>query len=238
MLSAAASVGSLRLGPPFFLKKALAASSAHATVFVDGPAELSSPKISVEAATTAGETLADLLPSPGLRRLIAGTARIPFSQLAVDGPVANDLQRTQQEPTGEKRSNEILSEGALYRLTIDDDYASPVLDVSAQAPSPHAAAALADAVSVALNRYLSNLELSTGVPARDRLRVDQSAPAVGDSPGHSGIAQVAFLTFLFVLLVWCGLVWAGTSLYDYLAVVHLSPEADLALLRSSDGRAA
>lgn len=215
-LCAAESVGTVSLGPPFFTKRPLALSTAHAIVYVGGQSGLSSPKVLVETATRAGETLADMLPSPELRRYIAQAAGVPFSQLAVDGPVATDLQRTQQEPTAEKRSNQLLAEGDPYRLTIDDDYQSPVLDVTAQAPTPQRAGALANATTTALTRYLTNLEVDTGTPKAERLHVSQSQPAVGDSPGHSGIIQVAFVTFMFVLIVWCGGVWAGTSLREYL----------------------
>jgi hypothetical protein len=235
VVSAAASIGNLSLSPPFFAKKQLAASIASANIYVEG-ASLSSPKSSIEGATAEGETLSDMLPSPELRRYIAQAARVPVSQLVIDGPVASDLQRTQQEPTGEKRSNEILAEGDPYRITVDDDYSSPVLDITVQAPTPAGAAALADGTTTGINNYLTHLENTSGTPQADRLQVTQAQPATGNAPGHSGIAQVAFLTLLFVFILWCGLVWAGAALLEHLRVAR-SPEpaseVSAALLRSS-----
>ena len=222
VVMAASSIGHLTLSPPFFAKKQLASSIATANIYVDGTTSLSSPKSSIEGATAEGETLGDILPSPELRRYIAQAARIPFGELVIDGPVASDLQRTQQEPTGEKRSNEILAEADAYRITVDDDYASPVLDITVQAPTSASAAALANGTTTGINNYLTHLEDISGTPRAERLQVSQAQPATGNAPGRSGIAQVAFLTFLIMFILWCGLVWAGAALLEHLRAARMA----------------
>jgi len=154
--------------------------------------------------------LAEEMTSPKLKTLIAHDAGIPVGQLAIDGPIALDLQRTQQEPTEQKRSYQLLSEGDLYRVTLDTDINIAAVTITAQAPSQSAARELVLAVDRAGAAYLTGVEESAGTPPGDRVQVAQLQPVVitGGSGGHT----VGALVFLIVYILWAGLVLLGDKL--------------------------
>ena len=134
-LAGLSSIASISLLPP----------SMHTTSIAFAVA---SSEMSVQTPTSSGNTpelrnlfplpqwaavLADELTSPGLKAQIARQAKIPVGQLAIDGPIALNLQRTQQEPTEEKRSFQLLSEADPYRITLDTDPNVAGVTITAQA---------------------------------------------------------------------------------------------------------
>ncbi len=180
--------------------------------------------------------LAEEMTSPKLKALIAHDAGIPVGQLAIDGPIALDLQRTQQEPTEQKRSYQLLSEGDLYRVTLDTDINIAAVTITAQAPSQSAARELVLAVDRAGAAYLKGVEESAGTPPGDRVQVAQLQPVVitGGSGGHT----VGALIFLIVYILWAGLVFLGDKLIrDVRGLGRLGPllpsQVPASALRSS-----
>jgi hypothetical protein len=153
--------------------------------------------------------LADMAGSPEVLDDIARAAGLPASRIAVDAPLWTQLQRDQQWDTGPKRASQIVVEGDPYRITLNND--SPLIDVSAQAPTAQVATRLAQAVTAGLNTYLSNLEASAGTPPYARYNVRQAAP-VSVQPPSSSPANVAGFTFLTVFVLWCGLVLGVSGL--------------------------
>ena len=95
-----------------------------------------------------------MVASPEIRGYVARAAGIPASEIAVDTPLWTQLQRIQQWATGEKRANQIIGEGDPYRITLDNNFDAPVIDVVTQAPTANAAARLANGVVVALTTYV------------------------------------------------------------------------------------
>jgi hypothetical protein len=167
--------------------------------------------------------LADEMTSPELRDLIAHEAKIPATQLAIDGPIALDLQRTQQEPTGEKRSNQLLNEGDPYRLTLDTDPHLPGITITAQAPTEDGALALVAATEQAASSYLTRAEVSAGTAPNSRVVASHLDPIVitGGSGGH----QVAAFVFFVVYLLWADLVLLWTKLArDIRTLRQLGPD--------------
>jgi hypothetical protein len=182
-------------------------------------------EISVQSSSSAGDTpqlsnlfplaqwsavLAEEMTSPELKTLIARKAGIAGSQLAIDGPLASNLQRTQQEPTQQKRSYQLLSEGDRYRITLQTAADVAAVTIAARAPSQAAARELALATVRAAYQYLHDAEASAGTPKPDRVQVAQLQPVAitGGSGGHT----LAVLVFVIVYALWCGLVLLGEKL--------------------------
>jgi hypothetical protein len=158
----------------------------------------------VNAVVPRAQALADMTASPEVRGYIARAAGLPSSQIAVDPPIWTDVERIQQWPTGERRSTQIVVEGAPYRIQLDAEGYAPVLDVSTQAPTVAEAASLAAGVGKGLTAYLTHLEDSTGTPKADRYGISELGPVSASASGKSVPANVAGYTFAVVLFLWCG----------------------------------
>lgn len=206
--AAVSSVATVHVLPPSIALKQVAYSTATSQFYIASRQALSNSGVSGGLYSAHAEALADVMTSPELRADIAAAAEVPASRLAIDGPVANNLQRTQQEPTEQKRSNQILTEGDPYRVTLDDDPATSVIAVTAQAPTEDAAIALADGAGRGLAAYLIRLQRSSRINAADGVEVNQLAPAVATPPSLRGDVQVAGFTFAAVLFLWILLVRA------------------------------
>jgi hypothetical protein len=212
VVAAASSIAWIHFSPLAVGLKQVAFSTATTQFYVASRQSLSNTDVRPDLFSEHAQALAQMMTSPELRGYIARAAAIPASRLAVDGPVANNLQRTQQEPTEQKRSSQILTEGDPYRLTLDDDPATSVIAVTAQAPTEDGAIALADGAGSGLAQYVIALERKTGDAPADGVEISQLAPAVATPPRIGGEAQVAGFTFAVVLLVWWLLVQGGAKL--------------------------
>jgi hypothetical protein len=211
-LAALSTIASISFLPPSIHSKSIAYA-------------IASSELSVETSSSSGNTpeltrlyplpewaavLAEEMTSPQMRGLIAKTAGIPANELAIDGPVSADLQRTQQEPTGEKRSYQLLAEGDLYRVTLDTDKYLPAIAIAAQAPSEDGALELVEAVDRAAHSYLTSVETSAHTAPPERVHVSPLQPVVitGGSGGHT----VAALVFLLTYVLWTGGVFVWVTL--------------------------
>jgi hypothetical protein len=205
--AAAASVASISIMPPSVKLKHLAYSIATTQYFVASEHALSSTKVNGGLYSTHMQALADVMVSPDLRRYIARAAGISPSGLAIDAPVWGNLQRTQQEPTEQKRSAQLLTEGDLYRVTLDVDPATSVIGVTAQAPSADGAIALADGAGRGLVTFLLKLQRTARTSQANRIELNQLVPAAATPVSLSGVGQVAAFTFAAVIAIWIVLVW-------------------------------
>jgi hypothetical protein len=219
-VAAASTIASISLLPPSLHAKPIAFAVA-------------STEMSVGSSSSAGDTpeLSNLFPltqwsavlgeemtSPELKTLIARQAGIPVSQLAIDGPLAPNLQRTQQEPTQQERSYQLLAEGDRYRITLQTVVDFAAMTITARAPSQAAARALALATVRAAYQYLHGAEAVAGTPQPDRVQVAQLQPVVitGGSGGHT----LAVLVFVIAYLLWCGLMLLSEKLIRDLHVLR------------------
>lgn len=220
-LAAASSIFSIGLFPPSATPKRLAYSIANTQLYVGGREPLSNSHDvqNLGLYSLRAQALGDIMTSPRLREYIARAARISVSELAVDGPIADNLQRTEQEPTGEKRAAQIVVENVPYRLTLNDDPAASVLGVTAQAPTVAGATALADAAGAGLQKFLVRSENSARLPQSARIFIGQLAPAAASAVSPTALIEVAGFTFVVVLILWSGLVMAASRLVENIQVV-------------------
>jgi hypothetical protein len=209
LLIAISSVASVSFVPPSVRSKSLGYSVAGMQLYVAPHGGLLTnqrtnvPQKFIQQAIT----LADQVSSPQLRDAIAVRAGIPAHQLAVDGPINVDTSVFAQQPTGEKRSMQILVQNAQYRVQVNEDVALPEIGVTAQAPSSAEATRLALATQNALSSYLTSIETRSGTPRVERLVVSALSP-ISISDKSKGLANVAGLTFLLSFALWAGVVVA------------------------------
>ena len=198
------SIASISLLPPSMHTKSIAFAIASSEMSVQTPTSSgNAPELrNLYPLPQWAAVLAEEMTSPALKAQIAEHSGIPGGQLAIDGPIALNLQRTQQEPTQQKRSYQLLSEDDPYRVTLDTDPNVAAIIITAQAPSQSLARQLTREVDRAAAAYLGGVEKSANLPPADRVEVSQLQPIAitGGSGGHT----VAALVFVVVYLLWCG----------------------------------
>lgn len=239
-VSAMCSIASISLSPPSITLKPLAFSTATTQLLVNQPSTITNGKFipNFWRFYVRAEALASVMTSPELKTAMARASSIPASEIAVDGPIATNLQRTQQEPTGPKRANQIIVQDALYRVTVDMDPVGPVIGVTAQAPTQSKAAALANAAGTALAAYVSAIQRAAHAPSGGRYEVSSVGPATATPPSKRGPIEIACLVFLIVFVLWWGFALACSKFVREIrelgsAQSKVRGDAD----RSSNGRA-
>ena len=239
MLAAASRLATIGFVPPEFKLKPLAHATASTQLSVGGPSSLSSydyPDLYNRNLGPRAAALADMSASPLVRAFIARAAALPASDIAVDPPLWDELQRIQQWATGEKRASQIIGEGDPYRIALTNNLYAPVIDVITQAPTAAAAERLATGVEQGLSAYVSSIEAAAGTAPAHRVRVSQLAPITVDPPHKSGLASVAMLTFVGVFVLWCGLLLLITSVGRDLRTLGVRAKVQSGLDRSSSTR--
>ncbi|HEY1284733.1 MAG TPA: hypothetical protein VGF04_01475 [Solirubrobacterales bacterium] len=204
ILAALLSVYRVSLAPPSLESRANEFSTASVQILVDTPgsafADLAS---NIEPLETRASVFARFLASPVAVDLIAQRAKVPANAIEAQGPFDLNQPLFVQEPTAEQRSSQIIGEGAVYRLRFVNTPELPIIAVYAQAPTTPEALRLANAVPVALRRYIDGLQDSQDTPQQRRVQVRRLGTASGGVVNKGADIQIALLVFLVVLVGWC-----------------------------------
>jgi hypothetical protein len=222
-------VADVSLLPPSVKSKNLAFVTAKTQIYVLPHAQLVNSPPTVDGASDPTEfnelttVLANVLASPELRAMIARDAGVDSRRLAVDAPVPFDQPLAQIEPAGEKRANQIITEGDPYRITVDTSASLPVIGITVHAPTSGAAVRIAAAAKTELSAYLTSLETQAKLLDAQRLDVRPLAGIAVSGDGSGGLANVAALTFLVSLVVWIGVVFAIAAVTRDLRAVRRRP---------------
>ena len=204
LAAALLSVYRVGLFPPSLEGRTNVFASASSQILVDTPdsafADLSYDLESLDARAS---VFARFLASPAAIALIAREAKLPFDAIEAQGPFELDVPEVQQAPTAERRSSQILGEGALYRLRFENNPSLPIVTVFAQAPSREEAVRLATAAPVALRDYIEGIQAEQNTPRDRQVRIQQLGKANGAIVNQGADLQIATLVFLVVLGGWC-----------------------------------
>jgi hypothetical protein len=204
LLAAGWSVSKVHLFPPSVNPRTLEIAAANTTVLVDAPksAILSTTvnTVNIEAMTNRALLVANVMGSAPVRSYIMRRAQLPpGAVLEVASPVTPDFPR-QLSTSGKKSPKDLLKSPNEYRLDIQANPTVPVLDVDAEAPTPGAAARLANGAVEGMKDYLHDLGLSERIPAAQQVTLQQLGTAQGGviNPGIS--IELALLAFGLVFL--------------------------------------
>lgn len=204
LAAALLSVYRVGLFPPSLEGRTNVFASASSQILVDTPdsafADLSYDLESLDARAS---VFARFLASPAAIALIAREAKLPFDAIEAQGPFELDVPEVQQAPTAERRSSQILGEGALYRLRFENNPSLPIVTVFAQAPSREEAVRLATAAPVALRDYIDGIQAEQNTPRDRQVRIQQLGKANGAIVNQGADLQIATLVFIVVLGGWC-----------------------------------
>lgn len=203
-IAALLSVYRVGLFPPSLEGRTNVFASASSQILVDTPdsafADLS---YDLEALDARASVFARFLASPAAIALIAREAKIPFAAIEARGPFELNVPEVQQAPTAERRSSQILGEGALYRLRFENNPSLPIVSVFAQAPNREEAIALAAAAPRALREYIDRIQAQQHTPIERQVEIRRLGGATGGIVNSGANLQIAALVFIIVLGGWC-----------------------------------
>ncbi len=218
LIAALLSVSTISLSPPSFKLRQLSVAGAETHVMVDAPppSEPGTPPYSTildfgaqsadfDTLSKRAELFTDLVTTEPVVDRIAARMRISPSRLYVYQSPLSYVPVALAEPSNEKRAFQLIGLRRPYVLELQVRTDAPIIDFYAQAPTPAAAAALAQAAVLGLRDYVGSLRASQALPPGAQVRLLQ----VGTVQGvvlSSGRRTIAVLTFLsFFLLSWGGL---------------------------------
>jgi hypothetical protein len=209
---------------PSMEKRGLQLGAASSQILVDSPASTLVEGVDANQLTTLStraRVYAQYLASLQARDTIAKATGIPSRAIKVSGPFSSDISRNNyQNQPAESRANDVLKEGAGYRLIFDAQEGVPIISVSAQAPTAEAAIKLAQASFVALNEYVDKLQREAdAVPEKEvakgaapevstdnGVRVRQLGAPEGGTIGSGNGKILMVFVFLAVFLLGCALI--------------------------------
>jgi hypothetical protein len=204
MVAAILSVYRVGLFPPSLTSRTNVFATASTQILVDTPnSAFADLAYDLESLDTRASVFARFLASPAAVALIAREANIPSDAIEARGPFELNVPEVQQAPTAERRSSQILGEGALYRLRFENNPSLPIVSVYAQAPSREEAARLAAAAPAALGDYIDRIQARQDTPAKQRVETRQLGRATGGIVNQGANLQIATLVFVVVLGAWC-----------------------------------
>jgi len=203
-IAAIFSVYQVGLLPPSLHSRTNVFATASTQLLVDTPASsFADIANDIEPLDARAGVFARFLASPVAISLIAREAKLPADAIEAQGPFELNVPEVQQGPTADRRSTQIVGEGALYRLRFENNPSLPIVTIFAQAPSEDEAVTLATAVPVALRAYIDRIQAQQQIPAKRRVVIRRLGKATGGVVNQGANLQIATLVFIVVLGVWC-----------------------------------
>lgn len=204
LVAALLSVYQVGLFPPSLHSRTNVFATASTEILVDTPdSAFADLENELEPLDTRASVFARFLASPAALALIAREAKLPVSAIEAQGPYDTNLPPFQQEPTAEKRSTQIIGEGALYRMRFENNPNLPIISVFAQAPSQTDAITLAAAAPAALRDYIDRIQVEQETPPDRQVEIRRLGRATGGIVNAGANLQIATLVFIAVLIGWC-----------------------------------
>lgn len=198
------SVYQVGLVPPSLTSRTNVFAAASTQMLVDTPASSFADLANdIEPLDARAGVFARFLASPAAVGLIAREAGIPADAIEAQGPFELNTPEVQQGPTAERRSTQIVGEGALYRLRFENNPELPIVTVFAQAPTQDGAVKLASAVPAALRAYIDRIQEEQHTPANQQVVIRPLGKATGGVVNSGANLQIATLVFIVALGAWC-----------------------------------
>jgi hypothetical protein len=217
LLAMTAVLYKVSLLPPAIESRSLGLSAASTQVIVDTPESILTDRrqntYSLVSQTNRALLLGDVMASIPVREHIAERAGIDPAQLAVAGPVTPEEPRVIADTGKQPKTTDILKSPEEYRISIQANPTVPILDIATEAPSPEAAAKLADAAVGGLRDYVGDISTAARTPEKAEIVIRQLGHATGTSVNSGAKPEFALLAFLFVFL-------AGSAITLYAARVR------------------
>jgi hypothetical protein len=149
---------------------------------------------------TRASVFAQVMASTEVLESIAHVTGIPASEITAQGPFSGAGLALNVVTPSEPRGSQLRAQGIPYRLTFVAQATLPIVTVSAQAPTPAAAARLADAVAGGTNQFINTLQSQTQTQPSKRVIIRELGPAQ-DSTVNSSSALVMMVAAFAAILI-------------------------------------
>ena len=190
--------------PPSLESRTNVFAAASSEILVDTPGSaFADLAYDLEPLDIRASVFARFLASPAAVALIAEKARLSSTSIEAQGPFELNVPEFQRAPTAEKRSSQIIGEGALYRLRFENNPALPIISVYAQAPTESDAIKLAAAAPAALRDYIDRIQAQQRTPEYRQVEIRRLGEATGGVVNEGANLQIAMLVFTTALAAWC-----------------------------------
>jgi hypothetical protein len=204
LVAALLSVYTVGIFPPALHSRTNVFATASTQILVDTPeSAFADLEYDLEPLDTRANVFARFLATPAAVALIAREAKLPYGAIEAKGPFELNVPEVQRAPTAERRSSQIVGEGALYRLRFESNPSLPLVTVFAQAPTEKEAEILAAAAPAALSSYIGGIQVRQDTPESRQVEIRQLGAATGGVVNKGANMQIATLVFLVVLGGWC-----------------------------------
>jgi hypothetical protein len=207
VIAAVISLYKITLLPPSLHKRELQIGAASTTLLIDLKGteitDLAPTLDQLTGLASQAGLLGDVMVTDPVLSEIGRIAHIDPSQIQATAPVTSNVPRTLIEPDSGANATDLIASPRHYKLQIQADPTLPILHVYTQAPSAGAAIRLANASVQGLQAYLSHLNTTQAVTAKNQVRVvELGTPHGGIANGGASmeIALLAFITGLAVTL--------------------------------------
>lgn len=200
-------VSGVSLLPPRIEGNSLNVASASTHVVVDTPkstiVDPLTDAYTIESLSNRALILGNVMASLPVRKYIARRTGVPAELIRAEPPLTPEQPRALVDSAHAPHVSDILERPDEYRLSIQADPTTPVLDIYAVAPSAEEATRLADASVAGLRDYVKSAAAKDQTPQLDRVRLEQLGRATGGSINEGAGLQIAVLTFLLVFAIAC-----------------------------------
>lgn len=204
LIAALLSVYRVGLFPPSLESRTNIFAAASTQILVDTPdSAFADLDYDLDPLGARAGVFARFLATPAAVELIARKAKLPFGAIEAKGPFELNVPEVQRSPTAERRSSQILGEGALYRLRFENNPGLPIVTIFAQAPTQEEAIVLAAAVPSALRGYIERIQARQSTPESQQVMIRPLGDATGGIVNAGANRQIAALVFIVVLGAWC-----------------------------------
>jgi capsular polysaccharide biosynthesis protein len=176
--------------------------TATVQVLVDSPSsELANLTQNPTPLISRAAVFAQVMTSEAVVQDIAAAAHVPASQVTAQGPYSGAGESLDVVTPAEARSSQLVAEDAPYRLTFLAQQNEPVITASVQAPTPLAAATVANAVYSGVQNYVTSIQRQGHTPAQDKVTLRELGPAQAGSVNGSSRSTLMAAAFLGVLIL-------------------------------------
>jgi capsular polysaccharide biosynthesis protein len=176
--------------------------AATVQILVDSPSsELANLTQNPTPLISRAAVFAQVMSSQAVIQQIASAAKVPVSQITAQGPYSGAAENLNVITPAEARSNQLVAENAIYRVTLQAQQNEPVITTTVQAPTPAAAARIANAVYTGVQNYVSTIQQSGHTPDADRVTLRQLGSAQTATVNGGSRMTLTLAAFLGVMLV-------------------------------------
>jgi capsular polysaccharide biosynthesis protein len=171
-------------------------------ILVDSPSsELARLTQSPTPLISRAAVFAQVMTSQAVVQDIAAAAGVPATQMTAQGPYSGSAESLDVITPAEARSNQLVAEKSLYRLTFLAQQNEPVITATVQAPTVPDAAKIANAVYTGVQNYVTAIQHEGKTPDEDKVTLRQLGTAqTATVNGGSRLTLVA-AAFIAVLIV-------------------------------------